>query len=376
MDIIKNEVDTEYIQKNESLIPQLNQKQPYNMNLTIQPYNMNISTGAPTPTLIGSPSNMIRYIQQNSITPKSVPKNSPVSTVRSLHNITSPNNTTKNSPLNKVRTIQNTPSKDFDLGLSEDSSNSKVKLDVKSKVKWNQRIENIINKICKDSEFYKKIHILVAQRASNIHMILMSIGIFFGPISGIMNTVETVMDPTRDPVIPIISAVLAFLSGVVLTIIKFASYDEISISNKMTSCNYKSLEMNIKRQLSLEREDRIDAIEYLNWVGNSYDELYANAPLVSISVYKKFKNHKEFEDICKRETSRDPFTERKGRNSWSRDLDSSLVTSNSILSIESYKDPSLDFKIKKRLNKLNIANNHSKYSDGRMNYELNRMTKN
>jgi hypothetical protein len=244
-------------------------------------------------------------------------------------------------------------------------------------VKWNKKIENIIKKICNDSEFYKKIHIRVAQRASHMHMILMSIGIFFGPISGIMNTVETVMDPSRHAILPIISAILAFLSGVVLTVIKFASYDEISISNKMTACKYKSLEMNIKRQLSLDRKDRIDAMEYLNWIGNSYDELYYSAPLIPNSVYNNFKN---FDNTSNYEHEI-VIPENKLGQSFTFDIDDeeilSSLRSKNISSTLSDNSKNVDESYKiKRVNTVNTINDLLKFSDGRMIYELNRMNKN
>ena len=55
-----------------------------------------------------------------------------------------------------------------------------------------------------------------------------------------------------------ITTLISFLSGILITIIKFNKYDEVSYAHKTASSRYISLEENIRRQLMLYREDRIN----------------------------------------------------------------------------------------------------------------------
>ena len=61
---------------------------------------------------------------------------------------------------------------------------------------------------------------------------------------------------------------------------KFNNYSEKSQSHLVASARYISLENNIKRQLLLDKNDRLPANEYLEWVMKNYDNLYMASPLI------------------------------------------------------------------------------------------------
>ena len=52
--------------------------------------------------------------------------------------------------------------------------------------------------------------------------------------------------------------ILGFLSGVIVAILKYGKYDEVSTANKSAAAKYASLEANVRRQLSLYRSDRTE----------------------------------------------------------------------------------------------------------------------
>ena len=78
------------------------------------------------------------------------------------------------------------------------------------------------------------------------------------------------------------------MSGIVVAITKFGKFEERSSHHKLAASKYTSLESNVRRQLILCRTDRINAGQYLEWIGNSFDELFLASPLVARNIYEKY----------------------------------------------------------------------------------------
>ena len=123
--------------------------------------------------------------------------------------------------------------------------------------------------------------------------------IIITPLSGVVTALGTILSTELSElcIYSITSTILSFLSGILITVIKFNKYDEISYSHKIAYSRYTSLEENIKRQLMLYREDRIKADEYLNWLSKSFDELFESSPNFESKTLKKYS--KELESIEK-----------------------------------------------------------------------------
>lgn len=152
---------------------------------------------------------------------------------------------------------------------------------------WNDRLEQAAKDIGDKSKSYKIIHLSQAQITSTTYNYLMILGITLGPLSGIISGIGTVIDQEAGPIVPIISMLFGFLSGIVVSIMKFGKYDEVSNANKQAAARYTGIESNVRRQLSLYRKDRVDAIEYMKWLENKYEELFLSAPLLPAEVYDK-----------------------------------------------------------------------------------------
>jgi len=160
---------------------------------------------------------------------------------------------------------------------------------------WNDKIEKSIKLIEKQCRLYKKIHNKVALDNINKYSYFMMAAIFITPLSGVVTTIGTIFCRDLDDmyIYNTTTTLLSFLSGILITIIKFNKYDEVSYAHKTASSRYISLEENIRRQLMLYREDRINANEYLNWISKSFDELYSSAPDFESSITKQYEEQLE-----------------------------------------------------------------------------------
>lgn len=153
---------------------------------------------------------------------------------------------------------------------------------------WNTNLENETRNIGESSICYKIIHSNKARKTYNIYLFLMILGIIIGPISGVVSAIDTALNPPTNPTMSIIAIFLSFLSGIVVSIVKFGRYDELSNSHQKAGAQYTSIENNIRRQLSLYRKDRVPANSYLEFISVKYDDLFLNSPLVSEAEFDKF----------------------------------------------------------------------------------------
>lgn len=169
---------------------------------------------------------------------------------------------------------------------------------------WNTKIEQTIRLIERQCRLYKKMHNEVSMISYERYSNFMLMAIIISPLSGVISSIGTLFEDDLQSmyIYSITSTILSFLSGIIITIIKFNKYDEVSYSHKTASSRYISLEENIKRQLMLYREDRIDANEYLSWICKSFDELFLSSPNFETKIMKKYKQdieklEKEYDDI-------------------------------------------------------------------------------
>ena len=171
-------------------------------------------------------------------------------------------------------------------------------------VSWNSKLEQTVKLIEKQCRLYKKMHNEVSMISYERYSNFMLIAILISPLSGVISSIGTLLGDNIQSIYiySITSTILSFISGILITIIKFNKYDEVSYSHKTASSRYISLEENIKRQLTLYREDRIDANEYLSWLSKSFDELFMSSPNFDIKMMEKYKKEiekleKEYDDI-------------------------------------------------------------------------------
>ena len=269
------------------------------------------------------------------------------------------------------------------------------------KISWNKTIEHNIKKIGEKALGYKIMHIKESLNISKKYNFLMYMGIFFGPLSGLLSATGAIVTPVDAPVyFPMMASCVAFLSGIVVAITKFGKFEVRCTHHKTAASKYISLENNIRRQLALCRWDRVHAQRYLEWVGKSFDNLFRESPLIAARIYSKYiemakkaglivpeEYHIEIntDDESKTRTFNDVSTiriniedneDKENRKSISDHSNNSNNSNKANLRDKnrtSISNNSLKNKNKKSVSHTNLFSESSKYNDGMMNYEMNRM---
>ena len=265
-------------------------------------------------------------------------------------------------------------------GLSEPPKSSRVykspQPDNKMISKWTDDVEKVIKDIGDSCIGYKWMSILAAKQTTTRYDILMYLIILIGPAAGVFTSVS-VSYPQANAWLQIIATVLSFFSGVVSTSLKFSQLEEKSSSFKQIAAKYASLESNIRRQLSLGREERVIVGDYLEWVSSSFDELFASTPLMPDNIYQKWVEFAKINNLV--------IPKELGRiiTVGSDDKLDQLCTvqtievnthsdsrENTIVDIHMEKKETVD---KKRSDAYNGLPDLNRFTDGKMKYEMSRL---
>jgi hypothetical protein len=236
----------------------------------------------------------------------------------------------------------------FDLSLIGNDFLNKVMSEFHTTTSvWTENIESVLSQIHKTCISYKWMSIATSKRNEMKYNVLMYISIVIGPLSGILSVFS------ESQTTGMFVTVFSFMSGVISAVIKFSEFGEKAALYKTIAAKYSSLQNNINRQLSLNKEDRVNAGEYLEWISRSYDELFSATPLIPDDIYHKFVDNKV--------VNNEDYTKK-----------------NSDVKVESNKvEHQLNMTIENGENK--FATSHSidfgQYSDGKMRYELARLAK-
>lgn len=122
----------------------------------------------------------------------------------------------------------------------------------------------------------------------------MYLSIILGPASGLISGIEAIIEPeTQYIYLPITSCFIGFIAGIIIAITKFGSFEERISEHKRSASKYISIKNNINRQLALTASERIAPKEYLEWLGNSVDELFSVSPLLPKVAYREETQHIE-----------------------------------------------------------------------------------
>ena len=176
-----------------------------------------------------------------------------------------------------------------DKNLETPQSLTNIKLRDTKSVRWDEDIENNVKELGEKAKGYKIMHIQEARRISRQYKWLMYSGIFLGPIAGLLSGIGAIINPSDGPVEwPIAATCAGFISGIVVAVTKFGKFEEKSSHHKLAASKYTSLESNVRRQLVLCRTERVNAVKYLEWIGNSFDDLFLASPLIARSIYTEY----------------------------------------------------------------------------------------
>lgn len=153
-------------------------------------------------------------------------------------------------------------------------------------IRWNAKLEAEAKNIGESAQGYKLMHIIQAQYSNKIYKSLMMVGIISGPTVGFIIGINTVIGESL--ILSLIAMIISFLSGIVIAIVKFGKYNEVSSANKKAAARYTSIESNVRRQLNLYRVDRKPSTVYLDWLETKYEEIFTSAPLLPAKTYDEY----------------------------------------------------------------------------------------
>ena len=257
---------------------------------------------------------------------------------------------------------------------------------------WTNIIEQNVKEIGEKSKGYKIMHIQQARNITLKYKLLMYTGIILGPLAGLLSSLAVISSSSNTSIeLSIASACVSFISGIVIAVTKYGKFEEKSSHHKITASKYTSLESNVRRQLVLSREDRINAVQYLDYVGSSFDELFMSSPLVANNIYKNYvKIAKENGIIVPDEYGITINMNESYQNNKLNELKnvSAVDINNNYLLLSSDKENNQKsynkiisteekiFKGDKEIKRTGTFTNFpelNKYSDGRMLYEMERM---
>jgi hypothetical protein len=166
---------------------------------------------------------------------------------------------------------------------------------------WSENIENVLREIQDNCQGYKIMNIEAATSSAKRYNLVLYTLIATGPIAGILSAVSVIYDDYAKG-IQIVVSIFSFIAGAISSIIKYSKLEQKIASYKTIATKYASLEGNIQRQLSLDRQDRVNAGEYLQWISNSFDDLFNSTPLMPNDVYQKWLKIAEKKKIRPQET--------------------------------------------------------------------------
>ena len=148
----------------------------------------------------------------------------------------------------------------------------------------------------------------------------------------------------------------------------------------------------MRRQLALCRSDRVNAVQYLEWIGNSFDELFLASPLVAKKIYGQYVEiAKENGLVIPDEYQITINIDEKYTDMIMKEMkDTSQININNspntktvdikqkyLKNIEDSKEKNLINEIKSielnRCDTMTRLPELNQFSDGRMQYEINRM---
>lgn len=270
-------------------------------------------------------------------------------------------------------------------GLFSEEKNQNVKWSsvLEKNVTWNPIIEKNVLEIGEKAKGYKIMHTQESEIVGTTYDILMFSGIILGPLSALISSIGVILSPPDTNIIlPIISACVGFVSGIIVAITKYGKYEEKSSKHKLAASKYTSLESNVRRQLALCRSDRVNAAQYLEWIGNSFDELFLVSPLVAKKIYDEYAEIAKEKGLIVPDEYKitinvdEKLTEMKIKEM--KDI-SKININRSPLSVkvsEDFSEKSPVIPKPLEINRSDTITNLpelNKFSDGRMEYELRRM---
>jgi len=158
---------------------------------------------------------------------------------------------------------------------------------------WNHELETLVCQIEQEAHGMRAMHIEVSLASSRTYNWLTITGIVLGLLSGTLSGIGSVIDPGSNPIIPIISSVVSYLSSLVIAIVRFSNFEQMSESHRTAAGRYRSIELNVRSNSLLKPEPR----KYTEWLTKAYEDLFVSSPLIPKDIQDKYANQAQRECI-------------------------------------------------------------------------------
>jgi hypothetical protein len=145
---------------------------------------------------------------------------------------------------------------------------------------WNELVEEVILDIQKRSSSNSHLHLKLANGYLFKYNFLTMLGIIIGPMSAAIASLNEQQCSYEYKFLHMCMIILSMSSGIIMSVIKFGKYDEKCNKNKLAATNYITIEHNIRQQLMLQKEDRLNSNTYLEWLQQKFDNIFSNSPLL------------------------------------------------------------------------------------------------
>ena len=153
--------------------------------------------------------------------------------------------------------------------------------------RWTENHESVAKEVGEKALGLKIMHIEMSRLQSMLYEVLMIVSLFLSPMAGTIDVVGTIY-PEYSKEFLVSSAAVSFISGILIAIVKFSSFDEESTAHKSAAAQYTSLESNVRRQLALHRDRRPPPDRYIMWLSSKYEELFLSSPLIPHNIQRNY----------------------------------------------------------------------------------------
>jgi len=166
---------------------------------------------------------------------------------------------------------------------------------IENAMSWHPKQEKLIKSWGEKALGYRWIHHRCAVRHSVSHTNFSIINIALTTLAG-LGTLVASSEQENSQILLYVFSFLNLSAAGIASVHKFLRCGEQYESNMQTSKLFSRLARDISLELSLEPEDRMNAVEYCHKVREDYDKIIDHAPEVPSDIIKEYKKMMDEED--------------------------------------------------------------------------------
>lgn len=151
---------------------------------------------------------------------------------------------------------------------------------------WNEVNEQNVKNLGELCMAYKWMYTKSSKYYSNLHLRLVIASMV---LNALVSSLLLIHNQFSLDYLETLNILISFIELIFLIILQQAQYDELSGDYVTFASKYSSLVSNIRKQLSIKREEREYSKDYITWINTSYEELFDIAPPLKEWVIKKYK---------------------------------------------------------------------------------------